>query len=100
MASYQARQRDPIVDPTTQAMLERRGRELLGVALTGAALAFTVMLWTYSPDDPGWMVETTEPARNLLGRGHKEVQDFPDYQVQVNTYDVGTTVSASLSMSL
>ncbi|NJN36963.1 MAG: ABC transporter ATP-binding protein [Nitrospiraceae bacterium] len=33
MASYQVRQRDPLLDQTTQAMLERRGRELLGVAL-------------------------------------------------------------------
>src|SRR5690606_14784865 len=39
-------------------------------------------------------------ARNLLGRGHREFQDFPGYQVQVNSYDRGTTVSASVSFSL
>ena len=33
MASYQARQRDPLLDQNTQAMLEKRGRELLGLAL-------------------------------------------------------------------
>ncbi len=68
MASYQARQRDPLLDQNMQAMLERRGRELIGIALVGAALLFTLMLWSYSPEDPGWMVATDEPARNILGR--------------------------------
>lgn len=36
-------------------------------------------------------------ARNLLGTAHKEVQDFPDYQVKINNYDVGRSFSASLS---
>lgn len=39
-------------------------------------------------------------ARNLLGRSHREFQDFPGYRVQVNTYDLGTTVSASVSFTL
>jgi S-DNA-T family DNA segregation ATPase FtsK/SpoIIIE len=68
MASYQARQRDPLLDQNMAAMLERRGRELLGLALIGAALAFAAMLWTYTPEDPGWMVATDEPAANALGR--------------------------------
>ncbi|MGL5010642.1 MAG: DNA translocase FtsK 4TM domain-containing protein, partial [Paracoccaceae bacterium] len=68
MASYQARQRDPLLDQGTQAMLERRGRELLGVVLIAAAFAFMLMLGSYSPDDPGWMVATEEPAQNMLGR--------------------------------
>jgi DNA segregation ATPase FtsK/SpoIIIE, S-DNA-T family len=68
MASFQARQRDPLLDQGTQAMLERRGRELLGLALLLAALAFALILGSYSPEDPGWMVATEEPARNMLGR--------------------------------
>jgi TonB-dependent receptor len=39
-------------------------------------------------------------ARNLLGRGHREFQDFPGYRVRVNDYDVGRTFSASLSLTL
>lgn len=68
MASFQARQRDPLLDQTTQAMLERRGRELLGLVLILIGVAFALMLGSYSPEDPGWMVATDEPARNMLGR--------------------------------
>ena len=68
MASYQARQRDPLLDEGTQAMLERRGRELLGLVLLMVGLGFTLMLWSYSPEDPGWMVATEEPAQNIFGR--------------------------------
>ncbi|MCX7286842.1 MAG: DNA translocase FtsK [Rhodobacterales bacterium] len=68
MASFQARQRDPLLDQGTQAMLERRGRELLGLALILVGVAFALMLASYSPEDPGWMVATEEPAQNLLGR--------------------------------
>ena len=68
MASYHIRQRDPLLDKTTQAMVERRGKELLGLVLLALAAGFTAMLLTYSPDDPGWMVATDEPARNALGR--------------------------------
>ncbi|MFZ1471116.1 MAG: DNA translocase FtsK 4TM domain-containing protein, partial [Paracoccaceae bacterium] len=68
MASYQARQRDPLLDQNTQAMLEKRGRELLGLGLILIALIFAAILGSYSPDDPGWMVATEEPAKNMLGR--------------------------------
>ena len=68
MALYQMRQRDPLVDANTQAMLERRARELIGVALIFVALVFTVMLGSYSPEDPGWMVATDQPVQNWLGR--------------------------------
>jgi DNA segregation ATPase FtsK/SpoIIIE, S-DNA-T family len=68
MASYQARQRDPLLDHGTQEMLERRGRELLGLVLCLVGLGFALMLWSYSPEDPGWMVATDEPAQNMFGR--------------------------------
>ena len=67
MASYQVRQRDPLLDQNTQAMLEKRGRELLGLLLIGLAFAFTAMLWSYSPEDPGWMVASDKPVANALG---------------------------------
>ena len=68
MASYQARQRDPLLDQNIQAALERRGKALLGVALLGLAVLTVMLLARYSPDDPSWLAATDEPARNLLGR--------------------------------
>ncbi len=68
MASYQTRQRDPLLDQRVQAMLERRGRELFGMFLVALAGAFTLMLVSYSANDPGWMVATDQPAHNVLGR--------------------------------
>ena len=68
MASYQTRQRDPLLDHSVQAMLERRGREALGLGLIGAAAAFALMLVSYSANDPGWMVATDQVAHNLMGR--------------------------------
>ncbi|MFN4155878.1 MAG: DNA translocase FtsK 4TM domain-containing protein [Paracoccaceae bacterium] len=68
MASINMRQRDPLLDQETAAMLERRGRELLGLGLLLVAVLFALMLWSYSPEDPGWMVATDEPANNALGR--------------------------------
>jgi S-DNA-T family DNA segregation ATPase FtsK/SpoIIIE len=68
MASYQIRQRDPLLDQGTTAMLEKRGRELFGIGLLAVALLFTLMLSSYSPEDPGWMVATDAPAANYLGR--------------------------------
>jgi S-DNA-T family DNA segregation ATPase FtsK/SpoIIIE len=68
MATYQSRDRDPLLDQGTQAMLERRGRELLGLVLLAVALFFAAALASYSPQDPGWMVATDEPARNWMGR--------------------------------
>ena len=68
MASYQARQRDPLLDQNIQAALERRGKELLGVALLALGIMAAMMLASYSPDDPSWLAATDEPAQNLLGR--------------------------------
>ena len=68
MASYQARQRDPLLDQTMQAMLERRGREALGLGLIAVGAIFALMLASYSANDPGWMVATDQVAHNLLGR--------------------------------
>ncbi len=68
MASYQTGERDPLLDRNIQAMIERRGKELLGAALIGLGLAVALLLASYSPDDPNWLVATDAPAQNLLGR--------------------------------
>lgn len=68
MASYQARGRDPLFDRNTQAVLERRGKELLGLALIGVGVLFALMLGSYVPEDPSWLSVTDAPVQNMLGR--------------------------------
>ncbi|MCR8724964.1 DNA translocase FtsK [Frigidibacter sp. ROC022] len=66
--AYQVRQRDPLFDRTTQAVIERRGKELLGVGLLIVAVLAAMILGSYTQDDPSWLSATDEPAANLLGR--------------------------------
>ena len=65
--AYQARQRDPLFDSETQAIIERRSKELLGLTLLGLAMVVAMILGSYSPDDPNWLNATDAPAQNLLG---------------------------------
>ena len=67
MASYQARQRDPLLDQGTAAMLERRGRELFGAGLVVAGFCLALMLFSYSPNDPSWMFASDKPIANSFG---------------------------------
>jgi len=68
MASLNARNRDPLLDSTTQAAIERRSKELIGIALILLGLASAAMIWSYTPDDPNWMVSTDAPVQNWMGR--------------------------------
>ncbi|KPP89048.1 MAG: DNA segregation ATPase FtsK [Rhodobacteraceae bacterium HLUCCA08] len=67
MASYSNRHRDPLLDAATQAMIEKRGKELIGLALIGAGILVAMMIASYSPDDPNWMTATDRPVQNWLG---------------------------------
>jgi DNA segregation ATPase FtsK/SpoIIIE, S-DNA-T family len=66
--AYQTRGRDPLLDSSMQAVLEKRGKELLGLALIGVGILAALMIGTYSPDDPNWLVATDAPVQNWLGR--------------------------------
>ena len=68
MATYQARQRDPLFDSETQATLERRGKELFGMGFLLVALVIGMILVSYTPQDPSWLSATDAPVQNLLGR--------------------------------
>ncbi|WP_194097804.1 DNA translocase FtsK [Marivivens aquimaris] len=68
MALYSTRQRDPLLDSTTQAALEKRSKELFGIGLVILGTLAAMMLWSYSPDDPNWMLATDAPVQNWLGR--------------------------------
>jgi outer membrane receptor protein involved in Fe transport len=44
-------------------------------------------------------VEGKVEVRNIFGRKHEEFQQFEDNRIEINTYDVGTVFSASLSVT-
>ncbi len=66
--AYQTRGRDPLLDSTTQAAIEKRGKELFGICLMVLGAMALAMVWSYTPDDPNWMVSTDAPVQNWLGR--------------------------------
>ncbi len=69
MASYQqVRQRERLFDDSTQEVIEKRGRELIGLMLLSFGLALSLILGTYSVEDPSWLSVTDTPANNALGR--------------------------------
>lgn len=66
--AYHSRNRNPLLERNMQAAIERRGKELIGIALIALGLAAAAMVGSYSPDDPNWMVSTDAPVQNMLGR--------------------------------
>ncbi|MGB5863849.1 MAG: DNA translocase FtsK 4TM domain-containing protein [Sulfitobacter sp.] len=65
--AYQTRQREPLLDSTTTQAIEKRGKELLGVVLLVLGVMAAMMIGSYTPDDPNWMVATDAPAKNWMG---------------------------------
>ena len=66
--AYQTRQREPLLDSNTAEAIEKRGKELLGIALVVLGVMSAMMIGSYTPDDPNWMLATDAPAQNWLGR--------------------------------
>ncbi|NVO25862.1 DNA translocase FtsK [Donghicola sp. C2-DW-16] len=66
--AYQTRQRDPLLDSSTQEIIEKRGKELFGMALLALGLAGAAMSLTYTPSDPSFLSATDAPVQNMLGR--------------------------------
>ncbi|WP_265501737.1 DNA translocase FtsK [Paracoccus beibuensis] len=67
MASWQAKQRDPLFDQSTRAALERRGKELAGAGLIILGIVIAMMLGSWTADDPSFRSATDAPAQNMLG---------------------------------
>ena len=66
--AYQTRGRDPLLDSNMAEAIEKRGKELIGIALIIVGLMAAAMIFSYTPDDPNWMVSTDAQAQNWLGR--------------------------------
>ncbi|MGB0512789.1 MAG: DNA translocase FtsK 4TM domain-containing protein, partial [Paracoccaceae bacterium] len=67
MAYHQARGRDPLIDSSVQETLERRGVELLGIAMMIIGVLAALIIYSYSPADPGLFSASDAPVQNLLG---------------------------------
>ena len=68
MASYQSRGRDPLLDSSTQAAIEKRGKELFGLLLVVIGVLLAILVGSYSAQDPSWISATDAPVKNWLGR--------------------------------
>ncbi|MCA0995189.1 DNA translocase FtsK [Alloyangia pacifica] len=66
--AYQVKGRDPLFDSNMQAAIEKRGKELGGLALIVLGLLAAAMIGSYTPDDPSWLSATDAPVQNWLGR--------------------------------
>ncbi|MFV0244375.1 MAG: DNA translocase FtsK [Qingshengfaniella sp.] len=65
--AFQTRQRDPLFDAATQAALERRAQELIGLALIAAGVLLALALASYTPSDPSFLGTSSEAPQNWLG---------------------------------
>ena len=71
--AYQTRGRDPLLDSNMQAMIEKRGKELLGIGLAVIAVLAAMVMASYSPDDPSFLSATDAPVQNWLGHAGASV---------------------------
>ena len=68
MAYNSVRERDPLIDKETQRALERRLTEFLGIVLVTCAVFFSLLIFSYSPTDPGPLSASDTPIQNMLGK--------------------------------
>ena len=66
--AYQARGRDPLLDSNMQAMIEKRGKEMIGAALIVFGILAAMVVGSYTPTDPSWLSATDAPVQNWLGQ--------------------------------
>ena len=66
--AYPARGRDPFLDAGTQAFIEKRGREIIGLMLIVAGVFLALMIGSYSSEDAAWLVSGDASVNNWMGR--------------------------------
>ncbi len=66
--AYQTRGRDPLLDSNMAEAIEKRGKELLGLTLIMLGVMAAMLIGSYTPDDPNWMVSTDATVQNWMGR--------------------------------
>ena len=66
--AYPTRGRDPLLDASTQAFLERRGVEALGLGFLLVGVVFALALASYSPADSAWLASGVREIENWVGQ--------------------------------
>ena len=66
--AYPTRGRDPLLDASTQAFLERRGVEALGLIFLLVGAVFALALISYSPEDSVWSASGGREVKNWAGQ--------------------------------
>jgi len=66
--AFQTRGGDPLFDSEMQASIERRGKELAGLVLILVGVLASMLIYSYTPDDPSWLSAHDAPVQNWLGR--------------------------------
>lgn len=66
--AYPTRGRDPFLDAATQAFLERRGVEALGLIVLAVGVAFALAVASYAPGDSAWISAGGPEIQNWLGQ--------------------------------
>ncbi len=69
------KRRAKLVEPKTSAAVQRRLREVIGLALFAAGLALFASIWTYDPIDPSLFSATDAPPNNALGYAGASLAD-------------------------
>lgn len=66
--AFQTRGRDPLFDSDMAETIEKRGKELAGLALIVFSAMVAAMVISYHPEDPSFLSATDQPVQNWLGR--------------------------------
>ena len=75
MTSWTDKQKTPLLPPSAQEFLTRRGAELVGLGFALVGLVFVVIFGTYNPADPSWFNATPDRATNMLGAAGALIAD-------------------------
>lgn len=67
MAYHLTQERSPFIDTNLQSSLEKRVVEFLGLVLMSLSILISMMVWSYSPEDPSWLSANDAPIQNMLG---------------------------------
>ncbi|MEM7270960.1 MAG: DNA translocase FtsK 4TM domain-containing protein, partial [Pseudomonadota bacterium] len=75
MSSWTEGEKSPLLPPSAQEFLVRRGAELVGLGFALVSLVFFAILGTYNPGDPSWFNATPDRATNMLGAAGALIAD-------------------------